>query len=155
METPCVRDEKMTSDQITPAASRITPPFTLETARAKVKAAENAWNSRDPEIVAQAYTEDSDWRNRTEFFKGREAIKSFLKRKWEKELDYRLMKELWCFAEDRISVRFEYEWHDANGQWYRTHGNEHWEFDTAGLMRRRDMSANDYPIREADRRYRH
>ncbi|MGA7763928.1 MAG: nuclear transport factor 2 family protein [Candidatus Binataceae bacterium] len=143
----------MTSE-ITSTAARITPPFTLETARAKVKAAENAWNSCDPEIVAQAYTEDSDWRNRTEFFKGREAIKSFLKRKWEKELDYRLMKELWCFTGNRISVRFEYEWHDANGQWYRTHGNEHWEFDAEGLMRRRDMSANDYAIREADRRYR-
>src|SRR6202043_3927687 len=97
----------MTSAHITPPATRITPPFTLETARAKVKAAENAWNTRDPEIVAQAYTEDSDWRNRTEFFSGREAIKAFLKRKWEKELDYRLMKELWCFTENRISVRFE------------------------------------------------
>ena len=145
----------MTSDQITPTASRITPPFTLETARAKVKAAESAWNSRDPDIVAQGYTEDSDWRNRTEFFRGREAIRAFLKRKWEKELDYRLMKELWCFSENRISVRFEYEWHDAKGQWYRTHGNEHWEFDDDGLMRRRDMSANDYPIQESERRYRH
>jgi uncharacterized protein len=106
----------MTSNRTTPAASRITPPFTLESARAKVKAAENAWNSCDPEIVAQAYTEDSDWRNRTEFFKGREAIKAFLNRKWEKELDYRLMKELWCFTGNRISVRFEYEWHDSNGQ---------------------------------------
>ena len=144
----------MTSAQITPAAPRITPPFTLETARAKVKAAENAWNTRDPEIVARAYTEYSEWRNRTEFFKGREAIKAFLKRKWEKELDYRLMKELWCFTGNRISVRFEYEWHDAQGNWYRTHGNEHWEFDDEGLMRRRDMSGNDYPIQESDRRYR-
>jgi nuclear transport factor 2 (NTF2) superfamily protein len=145
----------MTSDQITPTASRITPPFTFETARAKVKAAENAWNSRDPEIVAQGYTEDSDWRNRTEFFKGREAIKAFLKRKWEKELDYRLMKEHWRFAGNRISVRFDYEWHDSNGQWYRTHGNEHWEFDDERLMRSRDMSANDYPIEESERRYHH
>ena len=144
----------MTSAHITPAAARIAPPFTLETARAKVKAAENAWNTRDPEIVARAYTEDSEWRNRTEFFKGREAIKAFLKRKWEAELDYCLMKELWCFAGNRISVRFEYEWHTGEGNWYRSHGNEHWEFDDEGLMRRRDMSANDYAIRESERRYR-
>ena len=127
-------------------------PFTAETARAKVKAAEDAWNSRDPERVALAYTEDSDWRNRDEFFRGREAIKAFLRRKWAKELEYRLMKELWAFTGNRISVRFEYEWHDAAGQWYRTHGNEHWEFDEAGLMRRRDMSANDLTIRPGDRR---
>jgi hypothetical protein len=145
----------MTSSQAPSTVARIAPPFTLETARAKVKAAENAWNTRDPEVVASAYSEDSAWRNRSEFFRGREAIKSFLKRKWAKELDYRLMKELWCFSENRISVRFEYEWHDAGGQWYRTHGNEHWEFDDDGLMRRRDMSANDYPIAESDRRYRH
>src|SRR5580704_18086503 len=132
----------------------IVPPFTIETALAKVKAAEHAWNSRDPEVVARAYTIDSEWRNRTEFFKGREAIKAFLKRKWEKELDYRLMKELWCFTDNRISVRFEYEWHDADRQWFRTHGNEHWEFDDDGLMRRRDMSANVYPIEESERRYR-
>lgn len=131
----------------------IKPPFTEETARAKVKAAENAWNTRDPEIVAKAYTEDSIWRNRTEFFTGREAIKEFLRRKWEKELHYSLIKELWCYQGNRISVRFEYEWQDAvTGQWMRTHGNEHWEFDDEGLMRRRDMSANDYPIDEADRR---
>jgi len=105
----------------------IKPPFTQETARAKVKAAENAWNSRDPERVALAYTEDSHWRNRTEFFSGREAIKAFLRRKWAKELDYRLMKELWAYTDHHISVRFEYEWRDADtGQWYRTHGNEHW-----------------------------
>jgi uncharacterized protein len=144
----------MTLDHTTPAVSRITPPFTLETARAKAKAAENACNSRDPQIVAQAYTEDSEWRNRTEFFKGREAIKAFLKPKWEKELDYRLMKKLWCFTGNRISVRFEYEWRDSTGQWYRTHGNEHGEFDDEGLMSRRDMSANDYPIRESEPRYR-
>ncbi|MDF2790627.1 MAG: hypothetical protein K0S80_3728 [Neobacillus sp.] len=133
----------------------IKPPFTHETALAKVKAAEKAWNTKDPEIVAQAYTPDSQWRNRTEFFKGREAIKEFLRRKWAKELDYRLMKELWCHTENRISVRFEYEWRDAEtNQWMRTHGNEHWEFDDKGLMKRRDMSANDYPIQESERRYR-
>ena len=133
----------------------IKPPFTLETARAKVKAAEDAWNSRDPERVALAYTTDSEWRNRGEFLKGREEIKAFLRRKWAKELDYRLMKELWAYTDNRISVRFEYEWHDADtGQWMRTHGNEHWEFDKNGLMRRRDMSANDYPISESERRYR-
>ncbi|MCH8920461.1 MAG: nuclear transport factor 2 family protein [Chloroflexi bacterium] len=128
------------------------PPFTGETARAKVKAAEDAWNTRDPEVVAKAYTQDSQWRNRDEFFTGREAIKEFLTRKWAKELDYRLMKELWAFTGNHISVRFEYEWHDADGQWYRTHGNEHWEFEENGLMRRRDMSANDVPIDESDRR---
>lgn len=132
----------------------IRPPFTEETARAKVKAAENAWNTRDPERVALAYTEDSEWRNRDEFFRGRAAIKAFLTRKWAKELDYRLMKELWAFTDNRISVRFEYEWRDSRGQWYRSHGNEHWEFDDNGLMRRRDASINDMPIRESDRRYR-
>ena len=128
------------------------PPFTEETARTKVKAAEDAWNTRDPEVVAKAYTEDSQWRNRDEFFTGREAIKEFLTRKWAKELDYKLMKELWAYTGNHISVRFEYEWHDASGQWYRTHGNEHWEFDDNGLMRRRDMSANDIPIDESERR---
>jgi uncharacterized protein len=132
----------------------IKPPFTLETAKAKVKAAENAWNSRDPERCALAYTEDSDWRNRDEFFKGREAIKAFLKRKWAKELDYQLMKELWAFTDNRIAVRFEYEWHDAAGQWYRSHGNEQWEFNEEGLMKRRDASINDVKIDEKDRRYR-
>ncbi len=128
------------------------PPFTEETARAKVKAAEDAWNTRDPEVVARAYTQDSEWRNRDEFFTGREAIKEFLTRKWAKELDYKLMKELWAYAGNHISVRFEYEWHDVSGQWYRTHGNEHWEFDENGLMRRRDMSANDIPIDQSERR---
>ncbi len=128
------------------------PPFTEETARVKVKAAEDAWNTRDPEVVAKAYTEDSQWRNRDEFFTGREAIKEFLSRKWAKELDYKLMKELWAYTGNHISVRFEYEWHDSSGQWYRTHGNEHWEFDENGLMRRRDMSANDIPIQESERR---
>jgi nuclear transport factor 2 (NTF2) superfamily protein len=132
----------------------VRPPFTRETALKKVKMAEDAWNSRDPERVSLAYTEDSDWRNRDEFFKGREAIVAFLKRKWAKELDYRLMKELWAFTDNRISVRFEYEWHDAAGQWWRSHGNEHWEFDEVGLMRRRDASINDMNIEERDRRYR-
>ena len=132
---------------------KIVPPFTAETALAKVKAAENAWNTRDPERVALAYSEDSDWRNRNEFFKGRAAIRDFLAKKWARELHYRLQKELWAFTDNRISVRFEYEWQDAEtNQWYRTHGNEHWEFDEDGLMRRRDASANDIPIPENDRR---
>ncbi len=134
---------------------KLVPPFTRETALAKVQAAEDGWNSCDPERVALAYTEDSKWRNRGEFFTGRKAIKAFLKKKWEKELDYRLMKELWAFTDNRISVRFEYEYRNAvDGQWYRTHGNEHWEFDSNGLMQRRDMSANDIPIAESERRYR-
>ncbi|MCA9253315.1 MAG: nuclear transport factor 2 family protein [Phycisphaerae bacterium] len=131
----------------------IRPPFTLESARAKVQAAEDAWNSRDPERVALAYTEDSQWRNRGEFLKGRPAIKEFLRRKWAKELDYRLMKELWAFTDNRISVRFEYEWRDESGQWFRAHGNEQWEFADSGLMRRRDASINDVPIEEHERRY--
>lgn len=130
------------------------PPFTEETARQKVQAAEDAWNTRDPEKVPLAYTEDSQWRNRDEFFQGREAIREFLKRKWGRELDYRLRKELWCFTENRIAVRFEYECHDADGQWWRSHGNELWEFAETGLMRRRDASINDYRIDEADRKFR-
>ena len=134
-------------------SNKLIPPFTEETALAKVKAAQDAWNSRDPERVALAYTEDSQWRNRDEFFTGREAIKEFLTRKWAKELDYKLMKELWAYTGNRISVRFEYEWRDAEtGQCYRTHGNEHWEFDADGYMRRRDMSANDIPISSSERR---
>ena len=128
------------------------PPFDEVTARAKVQAAEDAWNSRNPECVALAYTPDSEWRNRDEFFTGRDAIRVFLARKWSYELDYRLMKELWAYTGNRISVRFEYEWHDAEGEWHRTYGNEHWEFDDDGLMRRRDMSANDIPIRKEERR---
>lgn len=129
------------------------PPFDYETALAKVKAAEDAWNSRDPKKVAQAYTVDSIWRNRNEFFQGREAIEDFLRRKWANELHYRLMKELWAYTGNRISVRFEYEWQNAKtGCWFRTHGNEHWEFDAAGYMSRRDMSANDVPI-SAEERY--
>jgi nuclear transport factor 2 (NTF2) superfamily protein len=132
---------------------KIVPPFTEETARAKVQGAEDAWNTRDPERVSLAYTEDSQWRNRDEFFQGREAIVEFLKRKWARELDYKLHKELWCFHDNRISVRFEYESHDPDGQWWRSHGNEHWEFDEeSGLMRRRDASINDYKIDESERR---
>jgi nuclear transport factor 2 (NTF2) superfamily protein len=134
--------------------STIRPPFTLETALAKVQAAEDAWNSRDPDRVVLAYTEDSDWRNRAESFRGREAIRAFLVRKWAKELDYRLRKELWGFRENRIAVRFEYEWHDAEGQWCRSYGNELWEFDARGLMARRYASINDAPIVEEDRRIR-
>lgn len=134
-------------------SKKIVPPFTAEIAALKVKRAEEAWNTRNPELVALAYSENSQWRNRDEFFVGRAAIIEFLKRKWAKELDYKLMKELWAFTEDRISVRFEYEWRDAEtNQWYRTHGNEHWEFDADGLMRRRDMSANDILIQENERR---
>ncbi len=128
------------------------PPFTRETALLKVQAAEDAWNSRDPERVSLAYTVDSVWRNRSEFFSGREKIKEFLTRKWQKELDYRLKKELWSFTDNRISVRFEYEWHDHSGQWFRSHGNEQWEFAETGLMRRREASINDVEITEADRR---
>lgn len=128
------------------------PPFTLETALQKVQAAEDAWNSRDPQRCARAYTLDSKWRNRDEFFEGRDAIIAFLTRKWARELDYKLMKELWAFHENRISVRFEYEWHDARGQWFRSHGNEQWEFDSNGLMLRRDASINDVLIEESERR---
>ena len=129
------------------------PPFTLETALAKVKAAEDAWNTCDPDVVVQAYSEDSNWRNRHEFFSGRDAIRSFLTRKWRKEVYYRLEKELWAYTDNHISVRFEYEWQDADAhQWFRTHGNEHWEFNDDGLMSRRDASANDVSINPADRR---
>jgi uncharacterized protein len=128
------------------------PPFTEETARLKVQLAEDAWNTRDPERVALAYTEDSEWRNRNEFFRGRDEIVKFLTRKWERELDYRLRKELWSFTGNRISVRFEYESRDAGGQWYRSYGNEQWEFDENGLMRRRYASINDLPISPGERR---
>ena len=129
------------------------PPFTEETARAKVQMAEDAWNTRDPERVALAYTEDSQWRNRTEFLSGRDDIRRFLRRKWNKEQDYRLRKELWSFTENRISVRFEYEWHDDSGQWHRSYGNEQWEFAESGLMQRREASINDAPIAESERKY--
>lgn len=118
----------------------------------KVQRAEDAWNSRDPERVCLAYTVDTEWRNRAEFIHGREAVKAFLKRKWEKELDYKLKKELWGFRENRMAVRFEYEWHDKNGQWFRSYGNEMWEFDEQGLMRKRFASINDLPILESERR---
>lgn len=130
------------------------PPFTRETAIQKARMAENAWNLRDPERVAAAYTPDSIWRNRSEFFQGRDAIVAFLTRKWQREQDYRLIKQLWAFHENRIAVRFQYEWHDAAGAWFRSYGNEQWEFDEAGLMRRREASINDVAIDEADRRFR-
>ena len=130
------------------------PPFTRETAIQKVRAAEDAWNTRDPERVALAYTLDTQWRNRAEFPTGREEVVQFLRRKWARELDYRLIKELWAFAGDRIAVRFAYEWHDDAGNWFRSYGNENWEFDEQGLMRRRFASINDLPIQEADRKYR-
>jgi nuclear transport factor 2 (NTF2) superfamily protein len=130
------------------------PPFTRESAAQKARAAEDAWNSRDPERVALAYTADSVWRNRSEFFSGREAIVQFLRRKWAKELEYRLIKEVWAWQEARIAVRFAYEWHDDSGSWFRSYGNENWEFADNGLMRRRVASINDLPIGEADRKYR-
>ncbi|HEX2915374.1 MAG TPA: nuclear transport factor 2 family protein [Chloroflexia bacterium] len=129
------------------------PPFTLETAIQKVRMAEDAWNSRDPRRVALAYTEDSRWRNRAEFFAGREAIEAFLARKWARELDYRLIKELWAFHDNHISVRFQYEWHDDSGNWYRAYGNEQWEFAENGLMRRREASINDVIIEESARKF--
>jgi nuclear transport factor 2 (NTF2) superfamily protein len=128
------------------------PPFDEESARRKVLAAEAAWNTRDPERVAPAYTEDSEWRNRSEFFRGHAEIKAFLRRKWERELDYVLRKDLWTFAGNRIAVRFQYEWHDADGQWWRSYGNENWEFADDGRMRRREASINDVPIEESERR---
>ena len=134
-------------------ASAIVPPFTSETAAAKVQAAEDAWNSRDPDRVALAYTEDSEWRNRSTFLSGRDEIRAFLADKWSKELDYRLKKKLWTFTDNRIAVRFEYEWHDEAGQWFRSHGNEMWEFDDAGLMRRRFASINDEPISVVERKF--
>jgi nuclear transport factor 2 (NTF2) superfamily protein len=130
------------------------PPFTLETAKTKIRAAEDGWNSRNPEKVSLAYSPDSRWRNRAEFFSGREAIVAFLRRKWARELDYRLIKELWAFDDSRIAVRFAYEWRDDSGGWFRSYGNENWEFDGNGLMTVRHASINDLPIREGDRKYR-
>jgi uncharacterized protein len=129
------------------------PPFTRDTATVKVRAAEDGWNGRNPERVALAYTEGSVWRNRGEFLHGRAAIVAFLARKWVRELDYRLIKELWAFTESRIAVRFAYEWHDDSGQWYRSYGNENWDFDDLGYMRRRIASINDLPIAAANRKY--
>ncbi len=128
------------------------PPFDAASALAKVRAAEAAWNTRDPERVAAAYTVDSEWRNRDEFLSGRDEIRAFLERKWAKELGYVLRKDLWSFGADRIAVRFQYEWHDQDGEWYRSYGNELWEFDEHGLMRRREASINDVAIAESDRR---
>ncbi len=128
------------------------PPFNYETDLQKVQAAEDAWNSKNPDRVSLAYTIETEWRNRTEFINGREEVRKFLKRKWEKELGYKLKKELWGFRENRIAVRFEYEWHDSMGQWYRSYGNELWEFDDNGLMRKRFASINDLAIREPDRK---
>ena len=129
------------------------PPYTAETAAQKVRLAEDAWNSRDPEKVSLAYTPDSKWRNRAEFVTGRAEIVQFLQHKWAREMDYRLIKELWAFTENRIAVRFAYEWHDDAGNWFRSYGNENWEFDDSGLMRRRIASINDLPICEAQRLY--
>lgn len=129
------------------------PPFTAETAVQKVRLAEDAWNSRDPERVAQAYSIDSRWRNRAEFIVGRDRIEAFLERKWSRELEYRLIKELWAFRENRIAVRFAYEWRDDSGNWFRSYGNENWEFDEQGLMRLRIASINDLSISAADRKF--
>ena len=129
------------------------PPFNLETAALKVRLAEDTWNTRDPDKVALAYTENSKWRNRAEFVNGRQAIALFLKRKWTRELDYRLVKELWAYSENRIAVRFAYEWHDDSGNWFRSYGNENWEFNEAGLMCVRHASINDLPIPESERKY--
>ena len=129
------------------------PPFTAETAARKAQAAEDAWNTRDPDRVALAYTQDSLWRNRAAFFTGRAAIAAFLAAKWARELDYRLIKEVWAFHDNRIAVRFAYEWHDASGSWFRSHGNEQWEFDASGLMRRREASINDVAITADTRKF--
>jgi uncharacterized protein len=135
------------------APAPITPPFSLATATAKVRMAENAWNSREPTRVSLAYTEACRWRNRAEFIEGRAAIQQFLVRKWARELDYRLIKELWTFADNRIAVRFAYEWHDDSGHWFRSYGNENWEFAADGLMQRRIASINDLPIADSERRF--
>jgi len=137
-----------------PATRPPLPPFTAGTAAIKARRAEDAWNTREPARVALAYTPDSRWRNRSEFFSGRAAIEAFLTRKWAAELDYRLIKEVWAFTDNRIAVRFVYEWHDAGGAWHRSHGNEQWEFDASGLMARREASINDVDIAEADRLFR-
>jgi len=151
---PCVVEtDPMSQGDVDVPQAPLVPPFTEETAIRKARAAEDAWNSRDPERVSLAYTEDSHWRNRAEFLQGREEIKQFLTRKWEKELDYRLIKEIWAFQDNRIAVRFAYECHDASGRWFRSYGNENWEFDENGLMRLRIASINDLPIEESDRKY--
>lgn len=129
------------------------PPFTKETAAQKARMAEDAWNSRDPKRVALAYTENTEWRNRSEFLQGRAAVEEFLTRKWQKEQDYRLIKEVWAFDGNHIAVRFQYEWHDGKGQWYRSYGNENWQFDAQGLMERREASINDVAIKDSERRF--
>lgn len=136
-----------------PAVPPMVPPFDAESAAAKARMAEDAWNTRDPERVSRAYTPDSRWRNRAEFFQGREAIVAFLQRKWARELDYRLIKEVWAYTGKRIAVRFVYEYHDDSGSWFRAHGNEQWEFDASGLMRRREASINDVPIAVGERKF--
>lgn len=136
-----------------PTLTDLRPPFTLETATEKVRAAENAWNSRDPNRVSLAYSEDSVWRNRNVFITGRDQIRDFLSDKWNRELDYRLVKSLWAYTDTRIAVRFQYEWHDALGNWFRAYGNENWEFDGHGLMRRREASINDVAITENERKF--
>jgi nuclear transport factor 2 (NTF2) superfamily protein len=141
------------NQEIAMDATALVPPFTREIAMQKVRAAEDGWNSRDPHRVSLAYTADSRWRNRSEFVAGRDQIVEFLKRKWERELDYRLIKELWAFDHNRIAVRFAYESHDASNQWFRSYGNENWEFDERGLMKARHASINDVPIRESERLY--
>ena len=138
----------------TTGPTSVRPPFTAETAARKVRMAEDAWNTRDPQRISLAYTEGSTWRNRSEFLAGRPAIMIFLARKWQRELDYRLIKEVWAFTGDHIAVRFAYEWHNADGSWFRSHGNEQWAFDKHGLMLRREASINDVPIVEADRLFR-
>src|SRR6478752_775020 len=155
METPLTTQQTQVSEPktSTPATRPPLPPFTRETAIQKVRLAEDGWNSRDPEKVALAYTIDSRWRNRSEFPSGRQEIIQFLKRKWAKELDYRLIKELWAFTGNRIAVRFAYEWHDDSGNWFRSYGNENWEFDAHGLMVRRHASINDLPIAAAERKF--
>lgn len=144
----------VTPPERSPRARPPLPPFTAETAALKARLAEDAWNSRDPDRVVLAYTEDSRWRNRSEFFEGRDAIRAFLVRKWQAELDYRLVKEVWAFTAERIAVRFVYECRDERGAWRRAHGNEQWEFDAHGLMRRREASINDVPVSEGERRFR-
>ena len=129
------------------------PPFNFDTAAQKVQMAENAWNTKDPEKVCLAYTIDTEWRNRDQFINGREEVKQFLIAKWNKELEYKLKKELWAFTDNKIAVRFEYEWHDQNGQWFRSYGNENWEFDENGFMKKRYASINDLPIQESERKF--
>ena len=153
MNDQTTRGLRSQNQPVAVAARPPLPPFTRETATLKVRLAEDGWNSRDPETVVLAYTADSRWRNRTEFVNGRQEIVSFLKRKWARELDYRLIKELWAFEGNRIAVRFAYEFHDDSGNWFRAYGNENWEFDEQGLMRLRFACINDLPIKESERNY--